>query len=126
MSSLSSAKIQNHAINVKSCFRSLKLYSKNFKMKRVEHVYTYMNDHYNPSVKITTQASHYSYFVCVNFVYMSGGTSFYSNFFLKFSTEIPWEEVAAKIFFRFRFVRNVWPGAWTVASCLRIHHITYY
>ena len=37
-------------------------------------IHTYIIGHYNPSVRIIDLVSHTTYVVCVNFLYISGGT----------------------------------------------------
>ena len=39
-----------------------------------KHIHTYIIGHYNPSVRIIDLVSHTTYAVCINFLYISGGT----------------------------------------------------
>ena len=91
--------------------------------------HTYITGHNNPSVRIIDLVSHTTYVVCVNFLYISGGTykfkvdserqifweTFHGNFYLRseFLPQICWEEIAEEIFFVFRF--DVWSGTRTLA-----------
>ena len=104
------------------------------------HTYiTYMIGHYNPSVRIIDLVSHTIYVVCVNFLYISGGTyslkstpndrfweTIHGHFFIysqSFCQKSAERKSPKKYFFVFRF--DVWPGTRTLAFRLINQHTTY-
>ena len=100
-------------------------------------LYTYIIDHYNPSVRIIDLVSHITYVVCVNFIHKWRDLqfkvdserqifweTFHGNFYLlsDILPEICWAEIAEEILFIFYF--DVWTGAWTLAFRLISQHTT--
>ena len=93
--------------------------------------FTYINGHYNPSVRIIDLVS---FTTCVvwrelQFKFDSEWQIFLRNsswqFYLlsEFLPEIGWAEIAKKILFVICF--DVWPGAWILALRLISQHTTY-
>ena len=88
-------------------------------------IHTYIIGHYNPSVRIIDLVSHTTYVVCVNFLYISGGT--YSRLRTTDLRNFSWQFYLLSEFLpeicRNRF--DVWPGTRTLAFRLISQHNTY-
>ena len=88
------------------------------------YTHTFIIGNYNPSVRIMKKlfAPHMPCEWCD--LKFKDGTErqIFEKVFVAIvftETEICWEEVAEEIFFLCRFIGNVCPGDWTVASCLK-------
>ena len=98
------------------------------------YIHTYIFGHYNPSVRIIDLVSHTTYVVCVNFLYISGGTyslkstpneTFFEKLFmailftLRVFVRNHLRGYRRRILFVFRF--DVWPGtSGQTTSALRL------
>ena len=97
--------------------------------------YTYIIDHYNPSVRIIDLVSHTTYVVCVNFIHKWRDLLFkVDRYFEKLFMAILFTPIVFSknllegnrrnnTFFVLCF--DVWPGAWTLALRLISQHTTY-